>query len=75
MSQQNQQKKNTKQISTFDFSTLYKKISHDKLLDILNKVVDFIFKRSTRDYIVINKQGYTSRLHKKEVINSFLLNH
>ena len=49
MSQQNQQKKNTKQISTFDFSTLYKKISHDKLLDILNKVVDFIFKRSTRD--------------------------
>ena len=26
-------KKNAKQISTFDFSTLYTKIPHDKLLD------------------------------------------
>ena len=33
-----------------------KKIPHDKLLDILNKVVDFVFKGGTRDYIVVNKQ-------------------
>ena len=42
-------KKNAKQISPFDFSTLYTKIPHDKLLDILLKVVDFVFKGDTRD--------------------------
>ena len=47
-------RKNAKQISTFDFSTLYTKIPHDKLLDILCKVVDFVFKGGTRDYIIIN---------------------
>ena len=33
------------------------KIPHDKLLDILYKVVHFIFKGGARDYIIINKQG------------------
>ena len=33
---------------------------HDKPLDILYKVVDFVFKGGIRDYIVINKQGCTS---------------
>ena len=37
-------RKNSTQISTFDFSTLYTKIPHDKQLDILYKVVDFVFK-------------------------------
>ena len=37
-------RKNAKQISTFGFSTLYTKIPHDKLLDILYKFVDFVFK-------------------------------
>ena len=36
--------KNTKQISTFNFCTLYTKIPHDKLCDILNKDVDFKLK-------------------------------
>ena len=54
---QNQQKKNAKQISTFDFSTLYTKIPHNKLLDILYEVVDFVFKGGTRDYIIVNQQG------------------
>ena len=58
-------RKNAKQISTFDFSTLYTKIPHDKLLDILHKVVDFVFKRGTRDYIIINKQGCASWSSKK----------
>ena len=31
-------RKNTKQISTFDFSTLYTKIPYDKLLDIYIKL-------------------------------------
>ena len=43
-------RKNDKQINTFDFSTLlYTKIPHDKLLDILYKVVDFVFKGGTSD--------------------------
>ena len=42
-------RKNAKQISPLDFSTLYTKIPHDKLLDILLKVVDFVFKGDTRD--------------------------
>ena len=53
-------RKNAKQISTLDFSTLYTKIPRDKLFDILYKVVDFVFKGGTRDNIVINKQGCTS---------------
>ena len=59
-------RKNGKQISTFDFSTLYKKIPHDKLLDILFKVVDFVFKGSTRNYKVINKQGCVLWSSKKK---------
>ena len=49
-------RKNAKQISTFDFSTLYTKIPHDIYLDILyevDKVVDF--KGGTRDYMIISK--------------------
>ena len=47
-------------LSTFNFSTLYTKIPHDKLLHILYKVVDFVFKGGSRDYIIINKQGCAS---------------
>ena len=42
-------RKNAKQISTFDFSTLYAKKPHDKLFDVLYKVVDFVFKGGTMD--------------------------
>ena len=52
--------KNAKQISTFDFSTLHTKKPHYKLLDILYKDVDFVFKGGTRDYKVINKQDSAS---------------
>ena len=68
-------RKNAKQISTFDFSTLYTKIPHDKLLDILHKVVDVVFKEGTRDYRIINRQGCASWSSKKKEIISFLLNH
>ena len=43
-------RKNAKQISTSDFSTLYTKIPHDKLLDISYKVVDSILKGGTSDH-------------------------
>ena len=66
MYKEHQQKKNAKQISTFDFSTLYTKIPHDKLLNILYKVVDFVFKGGTGTYIIINKQGCASWSSKKK---------
>ena len=55
--------------STFDFSALYTKIPHDKLLDILCNVAYFVFKGGTRDYIVINRQGCASS--KKRASQSF----
>ena len=48
------------------------KITHDKLLDILYKVVAFVFNESFRDYTIINEQLC---LLEKEGITSFLLNH
>ena len=50
-------RKSAKSISSFDFSTLYTKIPHDKLLDVLKKIVDFIFKGGTRKKVEINKFG------------------
>ena len=51
-------RKNAKQVGIFDFSTLCKNIPHDKLLDVLYKVVDFVFKGGARDYTVINKKSF-----------------
>ena len=36
-------RKYAKQISTFEFFTLYTKLSHDELLDALYKVLGFVF--------------------------------
>ena len=41
-------------MSTCGFSTLYTKIRDGKLLDILYKVVDFVFKQGPRNYIMMN---------------------
>ena len=37
-------------MSTFDFSTLYTKIPHHKLLHVSNEITDFTFKGGTRDF-------------------------
>ena len=58
-------RKNAKQISKLNFSTLYLKIPRNKLLNILYKIVDFVFKGCTRDYIAINMQGCASWSSKK----------
>ena len=42
---------------TFDFSTLYTKIPHTKLLFVLDKIIDFAFKGGTRDTITVNESG------------------
>ena len=50
-------RKSAKCISSFDFSTLYTKIPHDKLLDVLQKITDFVFKGGTRRKIAIHRHG------------------
>ena len=44
-------------ISTFDFSTLYTKIPHDKLIDVLNQLVDFVFNSTDRVYLSVTNSG------------------
>lgn len=46
-----------KSISTFDFSTLYTKLPHNKLLDVLHKLIDFCFTGGDHKYITISKFG------------------
>ena len=44
-------------ISTFDFSTLYTKIPHNKLIKVLHSLIDFCFDGGENKYIGINKYG------------------
>ena len=44
-------KKKAKQISTFDFSTLYTNLPHNDLVRVLNKIIDFVFDGGTRNYL------------------------
>ena len=44
-------KRNAKHISTFDFTTLYTKIPHISLIDILFKIIDFAFSAGRKKYI------------------------
>ena len=50
-------RKSAKCLSSFDFSTFYTKIPHDKLIDVLYKIIDFVFKGGTRKKISINRRG------------------
>ena len=54
------ERKTAKCISSFDFSTLYTKIPHDKLIDVLNKIIEFCFKGGTRDKISIHSSRVAS---------------
>ena len=53
-------RRSAKCLSSFDFSTLYTKIPHDKLIDVLNKVIEFVYKGGTRNRISIHKSGNAS---------------
>ena len=46
-----------KSITTFDFSTLYTKIPHIKLNDVLHELTDFCFKGTANCKIRVNKFG------------------
>ena len=49
----NKQRKATS-VSIFDFSTLYTKLPHNKLLMVLNSLIDFYFDGGECKYITVN---------------------
>ena len=70
------EKKNAKDISTYDFSTLYTKLQHDDLIKNLNEIIDFAFKGGNerkdgnRKYLTVSgRTAYWSK--KKKGKNSF----
>ena len=50
-------KKKAKEISTFDFSTLYTKLPHSDLIRVLNSLIDFVFDGGTRNYLGFNEHS------------------
>ena len=70
------ERKNARDISTFDFSTLYTKLTHDDLIANLNEIVDFAFKGGNvrkdgnRKYLTVTSHSaFWSK--KKKGKNSF----
>ena len=49
-------KTNAKSISTFDFTTLYTKIPHLSLLEVLYKIIDFAFAAGNKKYINVSRK-------------------
>ena len=51
-------KKRAKSISTYDFSTLYTKLPHDKLIYQLSKVIDLAYKGGDKSFIRVTGNGH-----------------
>ena len=56
-------------ISTYDFSTLYTKIEHSSLIEVLNSLVDFVFKGGIRESIRIEGKKAFWSSHKDNIFN------
>ena len=56
MNELNKQRKSTS-VSTFDFSTLYTKLTHNKLLMVLNSLTEFSFDGGECKYVTVNNYG------------------
>ena len=56
-------------ISTYDFSTLYTKIEHSSLIEVLNSLVDFVFKGGIRESIRIEGKNAFWSSHKENIFN------
>ena len=59
-------RRSDKCLSSYDFSTLYTKIPHDKLIVVLNKIIDFVFKGGTRSKIVVYGRNASWVLDKRK---------
>ena len=51
------ERKKANSVTCFDFSTLYTKIPHAKLLKVLNELIDFCFKGGDKEYISVDRYG------------------
>ena len=56
MKKLDKQRKSTS-VSTFDFSTLYAKLPHNKLLMVLSSLTYFFFDEGENKYIIVNIYG------------------
>ena len=54
-------------MSTFDFSTLYTKIPHEKLLEVMNSITDFCFQGGSHELISFS---LSSKSHARWVANN-----
>ena len=54
-----------KQLSTFDFSTLYTKIPHKRLLEVLTEIIEFCFKGRSKYPIKVDAYGNAYWCEKK----------
>ena len=61
-----------KSISTFDFSTLYTKIPHNKLITVLEDIVDFCFRGYASKILSVSKYG--TRWVTKSSVSSLSFN-
>ena len=61
-------------ITTFDFSTLYTKIPHNKLVKVLNELTDFCFDGGLGNYIIVDKFGAKWTSSKPNQTNFLLFN-
>jgi hypothetical protein len=50
-------KKKAKSIATYDFSTLYTNLPHQKLISQLSKVIDLVYKGGDKTYIRVMENG------------------
>ena len=72
-------KKKAREISTFDFSTLYTKLPHDDLIHVLHDMVDFAFnggkfkKKGNRKFLTVFS-NYSYWTNKSQGHNSFSRN-
>ena len=62
-------RKKAKSLSTFDFSTLYTKIPHDKLLAVLNELVDFCFSGGIKKFVKVHsgRAFWTDVHHERQI--------
>jgi len=51
-------KQRAKHISTYDFSTLYTKIPHEKLIEKLSYIIDFVYQVGNKSHIVLSTEGH-----------------
>jgi len=50
-------KKRAKSITTYDFSTLYTTLPHDKLISRLEGVIDVVYRGGDKTYLCVSKNG------------------